>query len=171
MKYSNKISESEQLMFAEISGDYNPFHVDKLLARRYLFGQRVVHGMHLVMRTIDIILSGFSGKTRISKLESRFIKPVFIDFEFSISIVSETPYKFMAQGFKEKKMLFEINVEVISRKNEYEADQADENKLTISHGEAPRCLDCFEWLGGQRSEHGALHASAQIQADQKKRGW
>jgi len=42
-------SLEDQLAFAALSGDFNPIHVDPLLARRLLFGAPVVHGVHLLL--------------------------------------------------------------------------------------------------------------------------
>ncbi|MBF0478529.1 MAG: SDR family NAD(P)-dependent oxidoreductase [Candidatus Omnitrophica bacterium] len=43
----------DQNMFAKLSGDYNPLHVDEIAARRYLFGGTVVHGIHMALWAMD----------------------------------------------------------------------------------------------------------------------
>ena len=44
----------DQIAFAEISGDYNPLHLDKIVARRSMFGDVIVHGMHLVLWALNV---------------------------------------------------------------------------------------------------------------------
>ena len=43
----------DQIAFAEISGDYNPIHLDDLIARRSIFGETIVHGMHLILWVLN----------------------------------------------------------------------------------------------------------------------
>ena len=44
---------NDQRAFAKLSGDYNPLHMDPLLARRLLFGRQVVHGLHALLWSLD----------------------------------------------------------------------------------------------------------------------
>lgn len=39
------VTEADVVMFAGLSGDYNPLHTDAEFARKTPFGQRVAHGM------------------------------------------------------------------------------------------------------------------------------
>ena len=43
----------DQRRFTELSGDFNPIHLDPLRARRSLFGDVVVHGIHSVLHALD----------------------------------------------------------------------------------------------------------------------
>ena len=43
--YSKTISEAMILEFAELSGDFNPLHVDEEFAKKAFFRERVAHGM------------------------------------------------------------------------------------------------------------------------------
>ena len=52
--------------FADLSCDYNPKHVDPARARTMFFGRQVVHGLHLVLRSLDLI----AGATDMTVLES-----------------------------------------------------------------------------------------------------
>ena len=39
------VTEADVVLFAGLSGDYNPLHTDKTFAEKTPFGQRVAHGM------------------------------------------------------------------------------------------------------------------------------
>ena len=43
--FSKTITEADLLMFAGVSGDTNPLHLDEEFASRTRFGGRIVHGM------------------------------------------------------------------------------------------------------------------------------
>ena len=65
-------TSDDQLAFARLSGDYNPLHLDSVLARRLLFGRRVVHGLHTLLWSLDHHL-----KARTRPLELRTVKANF----------------------------------------------------------------------------------------------
>ena len=43
----------DQQLFAEISGDCNPMHMDPVAARRLIAGQQVVHGIHILLNALE----------------------------------------------------------------------------------------------------------------------
>ena len=49
------ISQQQSHAFAELSGDYNPLHVDAIYARRLQFGHPVIHGVHHLLSTWDAV--------------------------------------------------------------------------------------------------------------------
>jgi len=65
----------DQNNFAELSGDFNPLHVDELAARRYLFGTTVVHGVHLLLWALDL-WARENQPFELTSLESFFRKPL-----------------------------------------------------------------------------------------------
>ena len=65
-------TSDDQLAFARLSGDYNPLHVDPVIARRLLFGRQIVHGLHAVLWSADECL-----RTRMQGLELRTVKANF----------------------------------------------------------------------------------------------
>lgn len=46
-------SENDQELFAEISGDRNPMHMDATAARRLITGRQVVHGVHVFFTALE----------------------------------------------------------------------------------------------------------------------
>ena len=55
MKYRSFTYE-DQIAFAELSGDYNPLHIDAVYSRRLLFGSSIVHGIHALLWGLDCCL-------------------------------------------------------------------------------------------------------------------
>ncbi len=51
-----RVSLADSLAFARLSGDYNPLHVDPIYARRTPFGDSVVHGIHLLLGSLEQIV-------------------------------------------------------------------------------------------------------------------
>jgi len=44
-RFSKSLTEDDLVLFAKISGDVNPVHLDEAFARNTLFGGRIAHGM------------------------------------------------------------------------------------------------------------------------------
>lgn len=49
-----EIGAPESWAFAQLSGDFNPLHLDAQAARRLQFGGTVCHGVHLVLRALEV---------------------------------------------------------------------------------------------------------------------
>ena len=78
--FTHTISEKDVAAFADISGDYNPLHMDEQYAKSSTFGRRVVHGMFLgalLSRFVGMLLPGAYALLMKEQLE--FKKAVFID--------------------------------------------------------------------------------------------
>ncbi|MUK88466.1 enoyl-CoA hydratase [Ornithinibacillus sp. L9] len=77
--FSRTITETDFVMFAGLSGDYNPIHVDKEYATQTFFGERISHGLltaSFLSRLLGMLLPG-PGSVYISQT-LHFTKPVFI---------------------------------------------------------------------------------------------
>ena len=72
------ISEEESAKFARFSGDFNPLHVDRLVARRLQFGSTVIHGVHHMLRAWDVAVPklGVGSGRRVASLHATFPSPV-----------------------------------------------------------------------------------------------
>ena len=81
-KFSKDRKVTDELVrkFAEVSGDYNPIHLDEEFAKTTRFGRRIAHGM-LSGAFISAVL-GFEFRERkivyLSQM-MKFVAPVFID--------------------------------------------------------------------------------------------
>ena len=80
-KFSNERQVTDKLIraFAEVSGDYNPIHLDEEFAKTTRFGRRIAHGM-LSGAFISAVLGYEFEARRIVYLSQtmRFTAPVFI---------------------------------------------------------------------------------------------
>ncbi|HEX8736582.1 MAG TPA: MaoC family dehydratase [Pyrinomonadaceae bacterium] len=86
LKIGDKFSTSKQITdavvraFAELSGDYNPIHLDEEFAAKTRFGKRIAHGM--ISGALISAVLGYELKDRkIVYLSQtmKFTAPVFID--------------------------------------------------------------------------------------------
>jgi NAD(P)-dependent dehydrogenase (short-subunit alcohol dehydrogenase family) len=69
------ITEADTSAFADLSGDFNPVHIDATAARRLLFGSAVPHGIHVLLSGLDIILRESSHAIRLNSLQAVFSAP------------------------------------------------------------------------------------------------
>lgn len=75
------ITEADIMLFAGLTGDYNPLHTDKEYAEDTIFGQRIAHGLLLLSIASGLgwrigFLDGTVEAFR--DLEWKFSQPVFI---------------------------------------------------------------------------------------------
>jgi hypothetical protein len=83
-------SENDQNTFARLSGDFNPIHVDHIKARRLIYGEQVVHGVHTLIWSIDCYLNKTNRPIKFTNLYIKFIKPVFLNKIISCGIKSDS---------------------------------------------------------------------------------
>ena len=80
-KFAKNRTVTDELIreFAEVSGDYNPIHLDDEFAKTTRFGRRIAHGM-LSGAFISAVLGYEFKERRIVYLSQtmKFIAPVFI---------------------------------------------------------------------------------------------
>ena len=75
-----QITDSVVRAFAELSGDYNPIHLDEEFAKTTRFGRRIAHGM--ISGALISAVLGYEFKERkIVYLSQtmKFVAPVFLD--------------------------------------------------------------------------------------------
>ena len=84
-KFTVKITETMLNNFAEISGDYNPLHMDENYARTTRFGKRLCHGMLLASLFSRMVGMYMPGKNALYFSQSlNFKSPCFINDEVTV---------------------------------------------------------------------------------------
>ena len=76
----------DQRSFARLSGDFNPLHVDPIAARRLLFGEVVVHGVHTLLWALDALFAAQEDAVTLRRVHARFPAPVRLGEEVGVSI-------------------------------------------------------------------------------------
>ena len=108
--FSKTVSESDIVLFAGLSGDLHPLHIDEEFGKVTRFGRRIAHGALLVgymsaasTRYVQTYLDGRTDQLTVSYGfdRIRFIKPVFIGdtvrVDYRISEVDVATGKVFAQ--------------------------------------------------------------------------
>ncbi len=83
---TRRFTPADQLVFARLSGDFNPIHIDLVAARRTVAGQCVVHGMHSLLWALNVL----ARACVCSRVNVRFLKPIFLDEEVSCTWDAKT---------------------------------------------------------------------------------
>lgn len=75
---ARRFTLADQHIFAALSGDYNPLHLDPLVARRLLVGGATVHGIHLVLWALDQLRAEGVDLPSLARLRVHFDRAVRI---------------------------------------------------------------------------------------------
>ncbi|MHC4470414.1 MAG: SDR family NAD(P)-dependent oxidoreductase [Planctomycetota bacterium] len=73
---SRRFTMDDQRAFAALSGDWNPIHVDEVAARRLLFGEPIVHGIHPVLWALDRLVEEDDRVRSLLAIEAFFRAPI-----------------------------------------------------------------------------------------------
>lgn len=79
-EFSKTISETDSYLYAGITGDFNPIHVNKAYSQNSIYGERIAHGFltaGFISTVIGIELPG--PGTVYLKQSMTFLRPVMID--------------------------------------------------------------------------------------------
>lgn len=77
--FTKTVTETDVILFAGISGDFNPLHMDEEYAKKTRFGRRIVHGalpFSLIAPVLGTKLPGMG--TVVVEISVRFHLPTFI---------------------------------------------------------------------------------------------
>ena len=88
--HTKTITEEDLMLFARVTEDLHPVHVDEEYAKKTLFGGRIVHGI-LVVGLISAAVAKLPGTTILLSQSARFLEPVRIgDTITAVAEVTET---------------------------------------------------------------------------------
>jgi hypothetical protein len=88
LRESRTFNEDDQVLFAQLTGDLNPMHIDPVAARRTLAGSPVVHGIHNFLWLLDIIAFHHSDLKPIAALQVNFIRMLYVG-EIATATISQ----------------------------------------------------------------------------------
>ncbi len=71
------ITEADILLFAAVSSDFNPIHVNESYARKTFFGTRIAHGV-ISLGLLSAAGTALPGLTILLSMSGKFLKPVHI---------------------------------------------------------------------------------------------
>ena len=74
---SGTFTSKDQLIFANLSGDYNEIHLTEKVARRSILGYPIVHGINLILWAIETELSNNEFQS-IVNLQASFKSSVYL---------------------------------------------------------------------------------------------
>ena len=69
---SRTFDADDQVLFAGLTGDFNPIHMDPIAARRTQAGAAVVHGIHAILWALDKLVELGSITEQIVSLKVQF---------------------------------------------------------------------------------------------------
>jgi 3-hydroxybutyryl-CoA dehydratase len=106
-EFSKTISESDVYLFAGITGDLNPVHVNEEYAKTTIFKRRIAHGLltsSFICTALGTKLPG-EGTIHINQ-ELKFIKPVYIGDTITVRLeiiefINEKRWKLLSQVFNQ----------------------------------------------------------------------
>jgi 3-hydroxybutyryl-CoA dehydratase len=75
---STTITDSDIQVFAELTGDHNPVHLDDAFARRTRFKRRIAHGMLVASQLSKVIANDLPGQGSVYLSQTlKFVAPVY----------------------------------------------------------------------------------------------
>lgn len=84
------LGPSASQSFARLSGDFNPLHLDPIIARRLSFGTTVNHGVHVLMHALDQVLNTGLSTSGLKNLKVVFHSPVLTGAPFSVEVTKNS---------------------------------------------------------------------------------
>lgn len=114
-KLRHKITEDDVNRFADLTGDYNPVHLDNDFARQAGFGKRVVHGMltsSFISTMIGMLIPGPGALWTSQTLN--FLGPSHIDDEIEVTAVVKK------KSIATRQLV--LSVKIVNQKNQVVVD-------------------------------------------------
>ena len=71
-----EIDQNFTFRVAQLSGDFNPLHLDPVRARRYLFGATVIHGVCGTLKALDMWLEKLQKPISMESIQAVYSRPI-----------------------------------------------------------------------------------------------
>ena len=106
--------------FAEVSGDFNPVHLDEEFAKKTIFKRRIAHGFLTASFISTIIATELPGPGSIYLKQSlKFLAPVYIDEKILVKVriieinIEKSKVKLITECFKNKTLVLTGEAEIL----------------------------------------------------------
>ena len=106
--------------FAEVSGDFNPVHLDEEFAKKTIFKRRIAHGFLTASFISTVIATELPGPGSIYLKQSlKFLAPVYIDEKILVKVriieinIEKSKVKLITECFKNKTLVLTGEAEIL----------------------------------------------------------
>jgi len=106
--------------FAEVSGDFNPVHLDEEFAKKTIFKGRIAHGFLTASFISTIIATKLPGPGSIYLKQSlKFLAPVYINEKILVKVriieinIEKSKVKLITECFKNKTLVLTGEAEIL----------------------------------------------------------
>ena len=106
----HSFSLNDQIGFAKLSGDYNPIHIDPVKARRTLFGEPILHGLHVLLWALEKLVAQKSVSLKLVSLKTYFNHSIILGKKIQLILKSEDETSAEIQLLSGKKQAIRIMV-------------------------------------------------------------
>lgn len=111
-KVSKTISETDVYLFAGISGDFNPIHINRIEAEQSIFGKQIAHGLLAGSLLSNVIGTRLPGPGTIYlEQDLKFIRPVYIGDTL-------TAWAEVTEIINEQKRILKLSTWIINQRDE-----------------------------------------------------
>lgn len=110
--FTKTISEGDVYLFAGITGDFNPIHINKVAAENSFTHSRIAHGALVSGMISTVIGTKLPGNGTIyMEQDSKFLRPVYIGDTITATVE-------IAEIINENKGILKLKTSVINQNNE-----------------------------------------------------
>ena len=85
--HKKKFNNNDQVKFSKLSGDLNPIHLDQSYAANTLFQKIVVHGLNIVIWSLEKVIP--SNIKNIIRIKINFLKIVYLNEEIFLNVIKK----------------------------------------------------------------------------------
>ena len=107
------IGLDESVAFARLSGDYNPLHIDPILARRTQFGGAVTHGIHVILKALDVLGDdALPDRFHVAAITCTFNNPIHTGSVVQVDTTSDAVARLRLVGESEGRLAFSATIDL-----------------------------------------------------------
>jgi 3-hydroxybutyryl-CoA dehydratase len=114
------VTDEDIKRFAEVSGDFNPVHLDEEFAKKTIFKGRIAHGFLTASFISTIIATELPGPGSIYLKQSlKFLAPVYINEKILVKVriieinIEKSKVKLITECFKNKTLVLTGEAEIL----------------------------------------------------------